>query len=276
MFFGRECYRRPETLLRMLGEPRVQPKASSKLLQRLVKGYVYLFGVPEVGFQLRALHFRMLSRRFEFNSALDAGCGIGLYSFHLASKHPSARVDACDNDPANVEVAKSLANDLGLTNVNIFQADLLQLSQAGEYDLILCVDVMEHVEDDQGLVANLFRALKQRGILYLSVPHRRHTRRYLKRFGLNWESKSHLREGYSESELAELLQDKGFRIETMRNTFGLIGELLHEVHMLMVLRLPLPVAGLTFPLLSIISAFDLVTRNRKGYGLSVVAQKVVS
>ena len=62
MFLGRECWRNPEILLEMLGESDVESKASPKWLQPLIKVYIYLFGLPEVGTQLRLLYFRRLAK----------------------------------------------------------------------------------------------------------------------------------------------------------------------------------------------------------------------
>lgn len=273
MFFGRQCYRYPEILLQMLGESSVESKASSKWWQPLIKAYIYLFGLPSVGYQLRASYFRRLIKQFRFNKALDAGCGIGLYSFYLAREYPEARIDACDGNPSYIEAGKKIRNKLKLSSVNIFQADLLQLSEVNKYDLIICIDVLEHIEDDQSLLANFHKALRNGGILYLTTPHQRHTNRYFQRLGLKYEGKGHVRAGYTEQGLTELLENNGFRIRKMRNVWGPFGEGCEELYRLAILRLPLPLAALCFPILSIISSLDMVTKNSKGYGLVVIAQK---
>lgn len=271
MFFGRECYRYPEILWQMLGEAEAQTKASSKWWQPLIKAYIYLFGLPHVGYRLRASYFKRAVRQFKFNRALDAGCGIGLYSFYLGKKNPWAMVDACDSNSGYIEAGKRILNQLKLSNVNIFQADLSQLSEVDKYDLIFGIDVLEHIEDDGQVVTNFHRALKDGGILYLTTPHLRHTKRYFQSLG--YESKGHVRAGYTEQGLTKLLQDNGFRVNKLRNVWGFFGEWCEELYMLAILRLPLPFAGLLFPILSIISSLDMLTRNNKGYGLLLVAQK---
>lgn len=70
MFLGRECWRNPEILLEMLGESDVESKASPKWLQPLIKVYIYLFGLPEVGTQLRLLYFRRLAKQFKDEPSL--------------------------------------------------------------------------------------------------------------------------------------------------------------------------------------------------------------
>ena len=272
MFFGRECYVCPEILLQMLGEASVQSKTSSKRLQPLIKAYIYLFGLPDVSTQLRAQYFQRLIKPFKFTRVLDAGCGIGLYSFYLARKNPLATIDACDYDSHLIEAGKEMLNRLDLSNVNIFQADLTEFSESDKYELIICQDVIDQIEDDEHLIRSFHRALKDSGTLYLAIPHQRHTKRYFTRF--EWVSdKRHVREGYTEQGLAELLENNGFKTKYIRNVWGIFGEGCMELYMLTLLHLPLPFAALLFPLLSIISLLDMIMRNSKGYGLIVIAQK---
>lgn len=271
MFTGRECYKYTEILSKLLDEQTIRAKASAKWLQLGLKAYVYLFGIPDVGFQLRARYVRRYIKGFKLTRALDAGCGIGLNSFYLARKRPSAIIEACDLDPGLVEAAKLILGDLNLSNVNILQADLTELAEVDKYDLIFCLDVIEHIPDDSRVLANFYRALKDGGILFLSTPHERHTRRYFK--NLKFESHGHIRAGYTEPGLTELLERNNFKIRQIRNVWGIWGEGCMELYLLTVLRLPLPLAAFLFPPLSIISLLDMVTTNRQGYGLMVIAQK---
>jgi SAM-dependent methyltransferase len=272
MFFGRDCYRNPETLLEMLGESRVQSKASSKWLRPLIKAYIYVFGLPDVSTQLRAQYFRRFIKPFKFTKVLDAGCGIGLYAIYLAKKHPLAKIDACDYDSRLVEAGRAMLSQLNLNNVNIFQADLSQFSESDEYEVILCQDVLDQIEDDGRLIRGFHRALKDDGILYLTIPHERHTKRYFTRF--EWVSdKRHVRKGYSEQGLTGLLQNNGFKVKSIKNVWGTFGEGCMELYMLTLLHLPLPFAALLFPLLSTVSLLDMITGNSKGYGIIAIAQK---
>ena len=140
MFFGRDCYRFPEVLLQMLGENKVQAKASPRWLQPLLRAYIYLLGLPDVSTQLRAQYLRRFIKPLKFTNALDAGCGIGLYSFYLAKRYPSATIDACDYDSRLVEAGRAMLSQLNLNNVNIFQADLSQFSEFDKYEVIICQD----------------------------------------------------------------------------------------------------------------------------------------
>lgn len=64
-------------------QPRLLP------LQQLQSIYVRLFGIPEIGFQIRSLNFQKLLDKISSitpKMILDAGSGIGVYVFYLAKK----------------------------------------------------------------------------------------------------------------------------------------------------------------------------------------------
>lgn len=272
MFVGRECYKYTEILSQLLDKGTIRTRASPKWLQPWLKIYVYLFGVPDVGFQLRARYVRSIVTRFEFNRALDAGCGMGLNSLYLANKRPSATIDACDLHPGLVKAASIIRDNLKLRNVNIFQADLTQLSEVNKYDLICCIDVIEHIPDDSKVLLNFSRALKDGGILLVSTNHKRHINRRLK--GLKYDSRGHVRGGYSESELSQLLETSGFDIKEIRNVWGFWGEYCEELYHWALLHLPVPLTALSFPLLSALSSLDMLAKNSSGYGLIAIAGKI--
>jgi SAM-dependent methyltransferase len=274
MFIGRECYKHTELLTKLLDERSIRAKASSRWLQPILKTYVRLFGVPDIGFQLRARYVRKIISQLQFSRALDAGCGIGLNALYLAEKFPSSVIDACDMTPGLVQAATLLRDDRKLNNVNIFTADLTQLAVENKYDLIFCIDVIEHIPDDCVVPRNFARALKEGGILVLSTPHKRHIKRHIK--GFHYDSLDHVREGYTEKELRELLQNNSFEVKQVRNVWGFWGEYCEELYLWSLLHLSAPVAALSFPFLSVLSSLDMLTKNRQGYGIMLVAQKSTS
>jgi SAM-dependent methyltransferase len=203
---------------------------------------------------------------------LDAGCGIGLNSLYLAKKRPSAIIDACDVTPGLVQAASIMRDDIMLNNLNVFQADLTRLSDVNKYDLILCMDVIEHIPDDSKVLANFSQALKDGGILFMSTNHKRHIKRRLKRLKYKGGA-GHVRDGYTESELGELLQNNGFEVKEVRSVWGFWGEYCEELYLWTILHFPAPVAALSFPVLSMFSSLDMLSKNSHGYGIMVIAQK---
>jgi len=90
---------------------------------------------------------------------LDAGCGPGLFSEHFVSDNSVIGVDFSYN-------MLTLARKKGIHSV---QADLLKLPfPKNSFDLIFCIETVQHFEDYSQLVSKLSRALKKEGKLVLS------------------------------------------------------------------------------------------------------------
>ena len=101
-------------------------------------------------------------------TALDVGCGAGLLCEPLARL--GADVTGVDAAPENIEAAKSHAAGAGLS-VN-YRAGEIASQGLGQYDVVTCMEVIEHVMDPAAFVHELVRHLKPDGLLLLSTPNR--------------------------------------------------------------------------------------------------------
>ena len=99
---------------------------------------------------------------------LDMGCGAGLLAEPLARM--GGTVTGVDAAPENIVVAKGHAAQSGLT---IDYRTGENETVAGEaFDLITCLEVIEHVADPGRFVAGLASLLAPGGLLILSTPNR--------------------------------------------------------------------------------------------------------
>lgn len=76
------------------------------------------------------------------------------------------------------------------------------------FDLVVVIDYLEHIRDDRTFVGELFRVLKAGGELIVNVPHAKRwsvLRPVRLALGLTDEWHGHVRPGYRESELRQLL-----------------------------------------------------------------------
>ena len=225
IFYGREFHKETGIFAKMLGGSNIQRNISPKL-ETLLRTYVFLFGIPHPSSHLRACYLKKFARGIHFSKSLDAGCGIGLHSITLAKMYSAATIDACDIDPELVSVARKVAEQEHLSNLSIFEQDLSELNRPEEYDFIFWTDVLEHIEDDERIIRNLWQSLKKDGILYLGDSHQRHIKPYFDKL-LHYEQyeyKGHVRDGYTEEGLKTLLTLNGFNVKEVRNTWGVIGE----------------------------------------------------
>ena len=102
---------------------------------------------------------------------LEVGCGTGNHLLPLATQGVEAvGVDASD---AMLRIAHDKANDLGL-DVRLLHASAESLPLDNEsFDVVLCLNALEFVEDQAATVAEMFRVLKPEGTLVVAVLNRR-------------------------------------------------------------------------------------------------------
>jgi 2-polyprenyl-3-methyl-5-hydroxy-6-metoxy-1,4-benzoquinol methylase len=98
--------------------------------------------------------------------ALDLGCGAGRHAVLLAGRF--AHVDAVDLSLPMIEIARAKRSR---PNVAYQQADLLEATGSGEYDLVLSVMTLHHVPDLQAALAHIKGLLARGGRIVLADPY---------------------------------------------------------------------------------------------------------
>ena len=106
-------------------------------------------------------------RPLEGKSALDVGCGAGLLAEPLARL--GATVTAIDAAPELIEVAREHARGQGLA-IDYRAAAVEEVD--GQFDLITCLEVIEHVADPRSFIGAIAKRLAPGGLLILSTPNR--------------------------------------------------------------------------------------------------------
>jgi 2-polyprenyl-3-methyl-5-hydroxy-6-metoxy-1,4-benzoquinol methylase len=103
-----------------------------------------------------------------FARVADVGCGDGKILLELARLRPGAICEGFDLSERSIAFAQAYA--FGVDNVAFSARDFAESS--GGYDLILCIETLEHIADeDIPAFARTLRAkLSPRGRLILSVP----------------------------------------------------------------------------------------------------------
>ncbi|NQV47547.1 MAG: tetratricopeptide repeat protein [Rhodospirillaceae bacterium] len=79
---------------------------------------------------------------------LVAGCGTGQHALYTASRFLNARVLAVDLSLSSLSYAMRKTNELGCSNIEYAQADILELGSLGrQFDLVESVGVLHHLDD---------------------------------------------------------------------------------------------------------------------------------
>jgi 2-polyprenyl-6-hydroxyphenyl methylase/3-demethylubiquinone-9 3-methyltransferase len=102
---------------------------------------------------------------------LDVGCGGGLLAEALA--RAGARVTAIDLAPAMIEVARLHAAESALAvDYRLIAAEEVAAAEPAAFDVVTCMEMLEHVPDPAEMTATLARLLRPGGALFVSTINR--------------------------------------------------------------------------------------------------------
>jgi len=102
---------------------------------------------------------------------LDVGCGGGLLAEAMARK--GAVVTGLDLADELLQVARLHALEAGVAVDYVLEtAEAHALSHAGEYDVVTCMEMLEHVPDPTAVIAALGRLVKPGGDVFVSTLNR--------------------------------------------------------------------------------------------------------
>ena len=158
-------------------------------------------------------------------SVLDAGSGFGQYSWRMSRKNRHWKINAIDINKEQIDDCNLFFRKTGLAGRVVFKTgDLTALNEINCYNLILSVDVMEHIEEDVLVFKNFYKSLKNDGILLISTPSDKGGSDV---HGSNEESfiDEHVRDGYSIKDITEKLSLAGFRTIEAGYTYGKPGNI---------------------------------------------------
>jgi SAM-dependent methyltransferase len=153
---------------------------------------------------------------------LDAGCGTGYMLVKLGERgNPAVGVDF---EGELVEFAGALMARNGW-QTPVYRAGLGEgkLAQWGKFERVLCLDVLEHIEDDTSALAELRDVLADGGQILLSVP----AMRWL--YGARDRQIGHYRR-YSPADVRALAGRAGLRLQALRywNALGVLPYAFYE------------------------------------------------
>lgn len=212
----------------------------------------------------------------------DAGTGYGQYVNFMLNNLAPCSIYAVDVKEEWVRDISKFYNKIGKTDVSFGVEDLTLINHKDKFDLIISVDVMEHIQEDEKVFANFYRALKPGGFLLVNTPsifggsdvHDEHDKSFVG---------EHARNGYSIEELESKLHPLGFRTNRSFYTYGFWGTLAwrlgikYPILMVNISKLFLVVLPfyfvITFPFTLLFMFIDFKVENKIGTGLTFIAEK---
>lgn len=104
---------------------------------------------------------------------LDLGCSRGML-LERFRRYDDASLLAIELDPEMREVARARGIDAETHQINVYDGDQItaRLPYADEsMDVVLAAEIIEHVVDTQGFIAEIARVLRPGGAVLLSTPN---------------------------------------------------------------------------------------------------------
>lgn len=168
------------------------------------------------------------ARPLEGKSALDIGCGAGLLCEPLARL--GAAVTGVDASAENVSVAAAHAEGMGL-DIRYMAGEVAGLD-IGTFDLVTCVEVIEHVADKPAFMRDVAARLAPGGLLVMSTPNRTAASRVLlvgaaEAVGYVPKGTHHWDDFITPEELEALLAEIGLKVTARRGVAWRPGKGLH-------------------------------------------------
>lgn len=100
-----------------------------------------------------------------FESLMEIGCGTGFVLTGIASSFPKRRLVGTEIFASGLRFAMQR-----LPGATLMQMDARRIPYEDEFDVVGAFDVLEHIEDDETVFKNMFRAVKPGGGILVSVP----------------------------------------------------------------------------------------------------------
>ncbi|HOU96342.1 MAG TPA: class I SAM-dependent methyltransferase [Bacteroidales bacterium] len=216
-------------------------------------------------------------------SVLDAGSGLGQHSWYMAKKNKGWKIKGIDIIKQQADDCNMFFGSEGMVGrVHFETGDLAALNEREAFNLIISVDVMEHIENDRQVFRNFWSALKPDGIVLITTPSNIDNSG---KTGTNAASfvSEHVRSGYGIDEIAEKLNEAGFSKLGIKYTYGWPGHIswllsikypavMIEKSKFFFIILPfyyIPV----LPIALILNIFDTCIDHKTGTGLLITAYK---
>lgn len=213
---------------------------------------------------------------------LDAGAGFGQYSYYLSGMNPKWDILAVDVKEEQVADCNNFFSKIGRDKVKFVVGDLTKFRTEPQYDLVISIDVMEHILEDVEVFKNFVASMKTGGMLLISTPsdqggsdvHGEEEASFIE---------EHVRDGYNIQEIEDKLKAAGFSKVEARYSYGTPGKISWRLSM----KYPILMLGasklffiilpfyylIAYPLSFILNYFDVQGNHKTGTGLIVKAWK---
>jgi SAM-dependent methyltransferase len=184
--------------------------------------YIKLFGYPfNIASRILARKTLKILDRNKNGWLLDVGCSHGAFDFELARR--GYNVIGVDINKESIGVGDKIRDSLEFKNITFHRMDILSNDFPNKiFDVIIMFEALEHIKEDDRLIGEFCRILKDDGTVILSVPYAERVDEYNEPVGACMtknggyvcigEGGSHYRNGYNMDRMRGLLERNGFTL----------------------------------------------------------------
>lgn len=233
--------------------------------------YLKIFGYPDIASHMR---YRLLINKLFINSRdklLDMGSGNGIYSNQLSYLY-NIHVSGIEGRKERVLQSRLISRSLSLKS-NFFQKNLESIKLIkSKFDIIICLEVLEHIVRDERLIEEMIKALKIGGKLIITVPWCGKDGKTIQYKQFN--QYEHVRNGYTLNYFKVVAKKYSLNIKVLRLYFLFFTKKMVKIQQYMYTHMHPIYNLLSHPILLLISYLDYVLPlNSTARGIFVVLEK---
>jgi trans-aconitate methyltransferase len=105
----------------------------------------------------------------EFKTVMDVGCGTGVTSKWIKERFPSVCIVGLEVNPIVADAARRVIGEV--INTDIERDDVAIAKYDEQIDVLLLMDVLEHLQDPWNCLSRLRNLLSPSGIVIASIPN---------------------------------------------------------------------------------------------------------
>ncbi len=236
-----------------------------------------ILGQTSVGKLLRGLRAIRASKPLihENLRVLEIGSNTGELLYHQAKGYPHCQWFGLEIDPKKAGICAGIKKRLPVGNLHFVAADIFRCPLREKFNLIYCIDVLEHLEDEEAALRIMHDLLEDHGHLVLHYPpdYRRFANLRLSRD--RKEDLGHQHDGIPFHRVRDRIENAGFQITSIQRSGGLTGALAYwmDVLFFMILRLRFPFSLPVLPIVVSFAYLDLLLFPKGWFGGHLVTAR---
>ena len=96
---------------------------------------------------------------------LDVGCGTGFNLLGIKQSYPALGLYGCDASQHSLQIARSSDAE-----IEFFESSIYELNSEDKFDLVMALDVLEHLDEDVLALKKIYDLLADNGGAIITVP----------------------------------------------------------------------------------------------------------